>query len=164
MDWQKKEIHKLIKENKHITIVFCILWLLWLIAYFYYTDDFIKTDVEPIPEPTLTLRLMSALWFLGLWRLLYHIWFYWILYFFMVRIGWDRKGYNELKVSIWDGVTLITGFVIVPFIIEVLNVILSYLYNWMMYLFYILPIVWIPMILITLGYLYNQLKLNCKNK
>lgn len=156
MDWYKKELLTFLKIYKYEIFISSLLWLVSLTLYFYFIESHEWLNYTPIPEPTLTIQVMSALGFVWLWRVLYKVGFYYILHFFVVRVWNDIQSYKDIKQWIWGGVCLITGFVIVPFIIDIMNSILSFLYNIILETLYYSPIIWISWVLFLFWYFYYR--------
>lgn len=139
MTWYKKDLEKHGKEIAYSAAISLAVTLAFSLWYFITGKGFEWATISPISEPTLPLRFLSALVFVSLGRILYKLKFYYVLYFVFVIVLKAGGFYNKLKKVIWDVLTGIMGFVIVPWIIGVLNHIVSLFYNIGVFFVYIFP-------------------------
>lgn len=144
--WYKKEIKKFIIENyKEIVFSLIFYFILVWVYIFYFKDLFTINYIEPISKPTLTLRLLSGLCFMWIWRLLYFLRFYLILKFIIVWIFRDKKLYKDLKKIIWYSWCFVTWYIIVPYIIDLINKAISVIYSFFWWWIFITPTLLIPL-------------------
>jgi len=119
-----------------ISLAVTLAFSLW---YYISGKPFTWVEISPIEAPTLTIRLLSALVFVSFGEILYALKFYYVLYMIFVVFLRNRAFYNDLKRVIWRTLMFVMGFVFVPWIIDVLNKIVSFFYNVGMFLSYISP-------------------------
>src|SRR3989344_3578934 len=139
-EWYKKEL----EENKReiikgalISLAVTAAFSLW---YFITGESFTLKEYRFISEPTLAPRLLSALVFASFGRILYELKFYYILYMIMVVFLRVKKAaYEEFKKLLWHLMMAFVGFVVVPWIIDVLNKVISFFYNIWVFVLYVLP-------------------------
>lgn len=136
MIWHRKILQENIKET-FSSVLFYILILIFLGAQrFFLGDSFSWVWIEPIEQPSIFMRIFySALTFLTLGKLVYKTKFYFYLY----RIIGNYWVYKKAKKNIWVFLMLIMFFIIVPIIVNLLNGVISIVYNVFIFLLYILP-------------------------
>ena len=122
-----------------MTFLVVVVLLITIIFEVRNNNYFVWNTIAPIKEPTLNLRALSGLSFVGIGKLLYVLRFYRILYIFFVVILRNKGLYNDFKKLIWYALMFVTGFIVVPSIIDFINDILSFLYNIFRYIVYISP-------------------------
>jgi len=111
--------------------------------------------IAPIDQPDILVRfLYSALTFVSIGAILYNLRFY---QFLSLLFGSDRRGYREAKGIIWAGLILIMYFVIVPFVVEVMNTTVSFLYNIALLFLYVSPVVFVTFFAVTALAIYRRL-------
>ncbi len=103
--------------------------------------------IDPISVPPYVRLFYSALVFISLGSFLCFIGLYRVLYKIFVGFLGDFKTYKEVKSFIWICLIALMYFKIIPWIIDVLNIIISVGYNLFKMIFYISPIVGIVLIL-----------------
>lgn len=160
VDWYKK----VLKDKKDEIIVSVILAFVVLILtaiwYWWIGKGFEWQKIELISQPSLLFRLFySALVYGTLGAFLYKIKFYKVLYWLLVVYLQDMKFYKETKNYIWGSLILVMYFFIVPVAVNILNAILSIIYNLLVYCLYIFPLLFILFILILM---FIKVKNQCK--
>lgn len=131
-----------------------ILSLALLFWYFIFDKHFEWKTIEPIPEPKIFIRfLYSALVYVTLGAFLYWIKFYQLLHNLFIKQLKDKRSYHKLKDLIWRVLMLIMFFWIVPFVVHLLNAILSFFYNIFWLLLYLCPPLGSSLILLSLFHL-----------
>jgi len=152
--WYKKA---LIKHGKSVfysaigSLIFSLVILFW---YFIFDKQFEWKEIHPIPEPKIFIRLLySALVYTTLGAFLYWIKVYQFLYKLLVTWLGDWRSYQELKRGIWGILILLMYFWIVPFVVQLLNTILSFFYNIFWLLLYLFPPLGASLILLLLFHL-----------
>ena len=97
------------------------------------------TNITPIDTPDIWVRLLySALTYVSIGALLYYIRFY---QFLSMLYGRNRRGYRDAKGIIWSALILLMFFVIVPTGVDVLNTVISFFYNILLFLVYVSPVI-----------------------
>jgi len=148
-----KEKRKEILTSAVSLVAFSLTIAIW---HFYTGKAFEWQDISPIEEPGLVPRIFySALVFIGPGWFLYHKLKFWKFLYEPYR-GGGRGAYREyknLKAGIWGLLILLMYFVIVPFVVDLLNTIISFFFN-----LYVLVIYLAPSIGIT-GLLYGTYRL-----
>ncbi len=130
MTWYRNVLKTKWKEvtfSAAFAVVFALAVLLW---HFFTEKGFEWQSINPVEAPGLLPRLFySALVYVTLGAFLFATGFYKFLYSLYrgTRGGWRK--YNEMKDLIWWGLILGMYFVIIPFIVDVLNTIISFFYN-----------------------------------
>lgn len=159
MTWYKDTLQKHKKEilsGSIFTVICAIVFLLWIFAI---GRTFSWTDISPIEQPSVFVRLFySALTFITLGAFLYRVGFYKALY----QILGDWRSFKEAKAIIWVLLTGIMFFVIVPLVVDLLNGIISIVYNLFALALYAFPPVGISLILFTL-YFYLKKQIQFKS-
>ena len=137
-----------------VAIVFFLAILLW---DFVTDESFHWESISPIDEPGLMPRLFySALVFVTLGALLYSVGFYKWLYglYRGSRRGW--RDYNNMKRAIWAILMLFMFFVIVPMVVNMLNATISFFYNVLALMLYLLPPLGMTLIIYAIYYLTRK--------
>jgi hypothetical protein len=160
MPWYKKVLIK--RKNEIISsaifaIIFALALLLWSFGL---GKSFVWKKVEPISVPNLFDRAFySALVYVTVGAVLYRLKLWLYLYILAVRKLRDRKLYRETKKFIW--LLLIFGmYGIFSKIVDLLNSIISFAYNILGFILYVLPplgislIIVIPLFIFTKKYKY----------
>lgn len=144
-----KRLRKYIQEESSklsfiliIVLVVTIALQLWIGQ-----QNFIRIDIEPISVDWLFSRLAySALTFVTLGSLLYRLWFYKVLYVIFGKL-FGYTFYKGLKKIVRIGLIALMYFVIVPFVADLLNTILTRWYNCIRYIGFITPALWVWLML-----------------
>lgn len=139
--WYKRILREKKKEVL-ASAAFVILFSLAISLWSFFTGKaFEWQSISPVEAPALLPRLFySALVFVSLGALLYYTGFYKFLYSFFR--GGGRAGYRDYvaaKGFIWGVLILIMYFVIIPFVVDVLNGIISFFYNIFNLVLYLSP-------------------------
>ena len=157
-----KWYQKVLKEHKREVIISAAISLAVTLAFslWYYTSGkpFTWVEISPIEAPTLSIRLLSALVFVSFGEILYALKFYYVLYMIFVVFLRDKALYNDLKKIIWRVMMFVMGFVVVPWIIDLLNKIVSFFYNVGILLLYISPPIVIFAAIFLPGYYFLKKK------
>lgn len=164
MTWYKK----VLKENKKeiassaaFAIVFALAVLLW---HFAFGKSFQWENISPVEAPGLLPRLFySALVYISLGAILYTMGFYKVLYSLFRGVHGGYLKYKDTKALIWRGLILAMYFVIVPFVVDVLNTIISFFYNILNLVLYIFPPLGASFIVFSIGYIIFKKVKNTMN-
>jgi len=159
MAWYQKTLKKYGKDILSGT-VFSFIYTLAFLLWIYGTGKtFSWMDISPIDLPSIFVRIFySALTFMTLGAILYKIKFYKVLY----QIVGDWRTFKEVKAVIWVLLMGIMFFAIVPFVINLLNGIISIGYNLFAFILYAFPPVGISIIIFAF-YLYFKKQLRPKS-
>lgn len=154
--------NKVLKENKKeiiasttFAVVFAFAILLW---HFNLGKSFHWETISPISEPSLFNRVLySALVFVTFGAFLYWVKFYQFLYHIIVKGLGDRQLYRSIKGLIWGSLVLVMYFWVVPKVVAVLNIIISFFYNILNLILYLFPPLGISLIVFSIFYiLFNK--------
>lgn len=164
MSWYKDTLKKYSKEIKQSAIASFVLSLLFLLYTHSSGSTFTWQEINPIEQPNIFVRIFySALVFAGPGWFLYHKLKFWKFLYAPYR-GGGRGAYREykkLKNAVWGLLILLMFFVVVPFIVNVLNAIISFFYNIFNLILYLSPILGIFLILVVIGtYLLKKFKMS----
>ncbi len=155
MTWYKQTLKKYGKEiisGAFFSVLFSLALLIWIFAF---NKTFTWTNIEPIEQPSIFVRIFySALTFITLGAFLYMIGFYKILYQF---IG-DWGLFKEAKRIIWLLLMGFMFFIVVPVVVDLLNGIISILYNLLGLIVFSFPPIGISLI-IFIFYFYAKKQL-----
>lgn len=98
-------------------------------------------NIELIEQPDMTSRLIySAFVFISLGAILFRLHFYKLL---SSIFGSDRRSYREAKQLVWVALMLAMYCFIVPAIIDLLNVFISFVYNIAILVLYLSPLIFV---------------------
>jgi hypothetical protein len=134
--------------------VFALAILLW---HFALGKSFEWNSISPVSAPGLLPRLFySALVYVTLGALVFATGFYKFLYSLYrgTQGGWRK--YKEAKRTIWGLFMLLMYFVIVPFVVKILNAVISFFYNIFNLLLYLVPPLGISAIVFIIGYFFYK--------
>jgi len=161
MSWRKEAIVNFYRDYKKEIVASCLVVFILTIYHLFSDKAFIWRDYEPLPEPTLPLRLLSALVFDSFGWILYQFRFYYVLKIIIVGIFRSKAVYRELKKVIWYGMMAVMGFVVAPWVVNMLNSIFSFFYNIFLFILYLFPPYGLSLILIIflLFTIYNNKRL-----
>lgn len=158
--WHQKILDKHSKEILKSALFIMLVVLVTTLWGFVPGKTFEWQSIEPIGEPSIFVRLFySALVFTTFGAFLYQVGFYKFLYSLYrgTKNGW--REYQKMKAGIWGLLTLLMFFVIVPFVVDVLNNFISFLFNMYKLLLYIFPSIIISLTIIVVIYFVRR-KLN----
>lgn len=148
MTWYKHTLTKYRKEiisSAILSILFSFTLLFW---HYGLGKCFVWTKIEPISAPDLFERYFySAFVFVTLGAFLYFIRFYQFLHGVIVGIFGDWRLYKDIKGFIWGGLILVSYFWIIPRVVDLLNIIISFFYNVFGLILYSIPSLAISLIL-----------------
>lgn len=114
-------------------------------------------SIEPISKPSIfNWRVYGAIVFISLGAFMYYTKFYKFLYSFFrgTKNGW--REYNKTKKQIWGLLILFMFFVVIPFVVWVLNGILSILFNLYILFLYIIPSLAITFTVVIIAYFLKK--------
>lgn len=139
--WHKRVLEENKKEIIKSTAISLTVTFGFTIWHFLTGKAFQWVEISPIDVPSIPSRLFySVLVFLTIGAFLYFIRFYQLLHFLIVRQMNDKKAYREAKGVIWISLMALMYFWIVPKFVDLLNKIISFLYNIIVFsIFYIFP-------------------------
>jgi hypothetical protein len=165
MSWHADAIKKFITEYKKEIAATTLVILLLTVFHLVSDRTFQWRKIEPFPEPTLTMRLLSALVFDTFGLILYRLKFYYVLYIFFVVILRSRELFYALKKIVWFALMFIMGFWVAPWFIDTLNSIVSIFYNSALYVLYLFTPYGASMLLIpaVIAIFYYQRRLQERN-
>lgn len=161
MKWYKKYLIKYKKEiiiSATFTVVFFVLLSLWHYAL---GKSFAWREIDPIPKPQEFVRFIySALVFVTIGAFLYWIKFYKFLHLVIVGKLRNWKLYKDIKAIIWTSLILIMYFFVVPKVIDLLNSIISIVYNLSIFILYLLPplLLSVALVLLVVYLIKNLIK------
>lgn len=153
MKWYEKTI----TENKAkivslgiFAIISSLVILLWRFGV---GKTFQWETISPISQPEIFNRLFySALVFITIGAFLYWLRFYQLLYRLIVKALGDWQLYNSIKKILWGSLMLLMYFWIVPKVVDLLNSIISFLYNILNLILYLFPPMGASLIIFSVGY------------
>jgi len=158
--WYTNELTKHRKELVNSTIFFSVFVMTVTLWGLFSGKPYEWQSIEPISKPSvMNWRLYSAIVFVTLGAFLYFSGFYKFLYSLYrgTKNGW--REYQKTKKAIWGLLTLFMIFVVIPFLVNVLNGFLSILFNIYQFLLYIFPSMIITATIVMSVYLIRK-KLN----
>jgi hypothetical protein len=164
MSWYRNTLTKYGKEIKQSAVASFVLSLVFLIYTYSVGHTFSWQEINPIEQPSIFARAFySALAFVIPGSFLYHKLKFWKFLYAPYR-GGGRKAYREYtktKRGVWALLILLTYSVIVPFIVDILNAIVSFFYNIFNLILYLSPTLGVFLILLIVGvYLIKRFKLS----
>jgi len=155
--WHKKILREYKQEVIKAAIIALVSSCVFGLIYYFLGRGYELRQVH-LPEPTLTLRLLSGLVFSSLGRILYKLKFYYVLKIILVYILRLKELYDFLKGIIWYFLMFIMGYYIVPWVMNVINFILTILLNAGMFLVYISPHVGVFIVAFLLTFYFLKKK------
>lgn len=154
MSWHKDTLIKYGKEIKQSAIASFVLSLAYLLYSYHLGATFVWQEISPVEQPGLLPRLFySALVFAGPGWFLYHKLKLWKFLYEPYR-GGGRGAYREykkLKSAVWGLLILLMYFVIVPFVVNILNTLISFFFNIFNFILYLSPALGVFLTLTALG-------------
>lgn len=158
MNWQQKILKKHLKGTLFASIFTIIFILSVIIGNQFFGWHFEWKEIDPIELPPIWIRvLLSVFTFLTLGNWLFQAYFYKMLYEVTKFIGFSYKDYTDIKKWIWYFLMLITALVFIPWIIDILNSIVSFFFNIIQFIISTWSFSWISLgitIIVALGYFY----------
>ncbi len=157
MPWYKRVLTEY-KQETVTSVVFVLTVAITTLIWSHLTGDIFEWKrINPVPEPSIPVRLLySALVYVTFGRVLYLIGFYQVLHAFVVGGLGDWGLYHGLKKILWIGLMAMMYFWIVPFVVEVLNVTISFFYNALNLILYLLPAVGISVAVFVVYFLFKK--------
>lgn len=158
MNWRKKVSEEHLKETIFASVFSVTFILVLIVANFVFSWNFSWKEIDPIEMPPLWIRSLASLftWF-TLWNWLYKLYFYKALYLICNSLWTSYSKYKKLKKEIWVWLMLLVTFVLIPMITNLLNSIISFLFNILQFLIATLPFIGISIAIstmIVLCYIY----------
>lgn len=158
MSWKKRIFKEHIKETIFATVFSCTFALTIMIANFFFDWNFDWKEIDPIEMPPLWIRGVASFftWF-TLWNWLFNLYFYKALYSICKFLWISYSKYEKLKKQIWVWLMLLVTFVLIPLIIDILNSIISILFNIFQFLISTIPYMGISATIsavVVLSYIY----------
>lgn len=149
-----KQLSKKSRENIVLSVAFAIVFILvMLFWYFVLGKSFQWEAISPIPEPGLFNRLLcSLLVYMTFGAFLYWLKIYQVLYNIFVRTLRDRQLYRGIKEIIW-GLLILAMYWTVAKVILVLNAVISFLYNFISLILYLILPFGLSLIVFGIGYI-----------
>lgn len=158
MNWTGKTLKKHLKSSSVLVLLPISFVLILIIANQIFWWHFDWKDIDYIEQPAPLVRLFySALVYVTLGAFLYYIQFYRLLY----SIFWYTKTYKDIKGAIWWSLMLLMYFIIVPWVVNILNWIISLFFNTYNFFLQSLPLLgmafWITWIILAIyGYITKK--------
>lgn len=162
MSWKRKIFKEHIKETIFSMVFSLTFALVLMIANFFFDWNFDWKKIDPIEMPQLWIRGVASFftWF-TLWNWLFNLYFYRVLYW-ICKLSWIRYSeYKKLKQKIWIWLMLLVTFVLIPLIIDILNSLISILFNIFQFLISTIPYMGISATIsavVVLSYIYIRKK------
>lgn len=151
--WHKKVAREYKDEIIKSAIIALVVTFVFSVVYYLLGKSYEWRTMD-MPEPTLTLRILSGLVFSTLGRLLYKLKFYLVLKAILVRFLKMYELYRLLKKIIWYFLMFVMGYYIVPWAMKVINFILTILLNAAMIIVYGLPHVGIFLVIFASAFYF----------
>jgi len=140
--WQKKTIVTYLRahEVKAVTTSLALLFCAFLSAQvFIFNRTFTWVEIAPLSDLPWNRELFSALTYVSLGAILYYLFFYKFLSFLFYRLLGDYRAYVQAKRVVWLVLMVFNYFYVAPFVINILNRILSFVYNLVVLLLFVSP-------------------------
>lgn len=136
MTWYKKALLSTYRKELIVGgLVFAVLFVLSMVQLAS-GEPFAWRQIEPFSTPGFWNRIFwSALTFVSLGAILYHIYFY---KFLSDLFGSNRGGYRQAKAVVWFGLMYV-NYQIFPTVVDAANFIVNILFNSLVYVIYISP-------------------------
>jgi hypothetical protein len=152
MTWYRKQLNEH-KREAVLSFLFALTFTLILLLWHYFLgQSFQWQEIDPISQPSLLFRsFYSAIAFLILGAFLYWIRFYQFLYFVFVEVLGDWQSFKAVKAIIWLGLILLVYY-LVEKLVALLNSTISFAYNVLGFILYLVPPVGIAIVLFLIGY------------
>lgn len=158
MNWKRKIFKEHIKETIFATVFSLTFALVLMVANFFFDWNFDWEEIDPIEMPPLWIRGVASFftWF-TLWNWLFNLYFYKVLYWICKLFGIRYSEYKKLKQKIWVWLMLLVTFVLIPLIVDILNSLISILFNIFQFLISTIPYMGISATIsavVVLSYIY----------
>ncbi len=138
MSWYKNTIKRYCKENVGEIIASTLFSLIILLWCFFKGAGFETEKISSISQPSIFHRLLySALVYVTLGAFLFWTKFYKLLYWLFVKLLGKKKLHKEVKRRIWIILIVLMYFVIVPWVVDILNGVISFFYNILNFVLYL---------------------------
>jgi len=139
--WYKKVLKKYKKEIVKSTVSSIVVTLMFSFWYFTSGNSFKWETISPISQPSIFARYFySAFAFITVGAFLYYVVRLWKgLYIIFGKILGNYPLYEFVKWIVWTLLILITYFYIVPTVVNILNVVISFIYNMSILMLYLYP-------------------------
>ncbi len=148
MTWYKKALKNNFKEIFSSVYIYILTVVLLGVWYLISGQTFHWVWIEPLEVPPYQRIFYSALFFAGPGYILYRMKVYLVLFWLL-----DFRSFQKAKALILLVVSLFMYFKVVPWVIDLLNDIISIGYNILMFLIYVAP--WFVVSVISFStYLY----------
>ena len=155
MPWYKKILAKNKKEIIFSTVGFLIFTSVFSLWRYFTRKNFEWHEINPISAPSMFARsFYSALVYVTIGAFLYYIVRLWkFLYYIFVKKLKNKKLYKAIKWLLWASLIFFTYFCIVPVIVSLMNNIISFFFNILNLILYLLPVLGISFIFAFIVYL-----------
>jgi hypothetical protein len=138
--WYWKEILKNFKKSFSSVSIYILFLALLSVWKFLIGQDFFWESISPIPEPNIFIRVLySAITFVSLGSVLYRLCFYKWLHNVCVKCLGNWQLYKGIKKIIWIALMFVMFVYVVPFIVLVLNSVISFFFNIFKLILYLFP-------------------------
>jgi len=155
MIWYRKALGEYSKKTLISTGVLLAILLAMSVIQLMNGTQLEWKSISPVDKPDIFARVLySALTFVTIGAFLYFIRFYQLL---SLIYGRNRRGYREMKKFIWAILLLFMFFVLVPAGVDALNAVVSFLYNIVLFLVYVSPVVFLGTVVIVVAIVYRRL-------
>lgn len=130
MNWSQKILKRYLKEAWILSLFSITFVLIIIIANQFFGWSFEWKEIDIIDQPAPLIRIFySALAYISIGAISYHIGFYYWLYQIFWGFLWNYRLYKDIKKLIWTWNILIMYFIIVPWVINMLNFTISLFLN-----------------------------------
>lgn len=158
MNWREKLIKWHLKGTLFTSVFSVVFIFILIIANFFFSWNFDWKQIDPIETPPLWIRGIASLftWF-TLWSWLFNLYFYKMLYWICKFLWISYSRYKKLKRQIWLWLMLLVTLVLIPIIIDLLNSVISFLFNILQFLISTMSFIGISLALswmIAISYIY----------
>lgn len=153
--WYQKVLTDYFKQTLVVVVLTSLVFFILAVIQLSKGSSFVWSNIIPLEQPDFFERaIYSALTFVTLGAFLYFIRVYQLL---SMLFGSNREGYKSAKAIIWFGLLIFMYKVIVPVVVNILNFIISFVYNLALLLLCVSPVIFIGLIIILITIIY------CKN-
>lgn len=128
--WINKVLKERIKEWLIVAIFPITFTITFIIVNYFLGWNFDWKEIDYLEQPAPLIRIFySALAYISIGAILYGIGFYYWLHQIFWGFLWNYKLYKDIKKIVWMWNILIMYFIVVPWIIHLLNFIISLFFN-----------------------------------